>query len=59
MNILGKEIRKYRKSLGLTQTKFGRIYDVGVTTVSRWEHGDSRPDTRLVEKILVRIKYGK
>jgi len=35
----GKELRKLRKGLGLSQAAFARILGVTVTTVSRWERG--------------------
>ena len=35
----GKELRRLRKSLGISQAAFARIMDVTVTTISRWECG--------------------
>jgi len=35
--------RRARLLLGITQTQFATMFDVDVTTVSRWEHGKVRP----------------
>ena len=35
----GKELRRLRKSLGISQAAFARIMGVTVTTISRWECG--------------------
>ena len=36
-------IRKIRKSLALTQAKFGERLGVSASTVSAWERGKSKP----------------
>lgn len=33
----GRQIKKLRKTLGLTQCEFGKLYDVSTGTVKRWE----------------------
>jgi transcriptional regulator with XRE-family HTH domain len=35
--------RRARLLLGITQTQFATMFDVDVTTVSRWEHGKVHP----------------
>lgn len=39
----GIQIRKFRKANKLNQQELASILNVGITTVSRWETGDSRP----------------
>lgn len=41
--IHGAQIRKFRKAHRLNQQELASILNVGITTVSRWETGDSRP----------------
>lgn len=38
-----EEIVAVRKSLGLTQTDFARLFDAHVMTVSKWERGVAVP----------------
>lgn len=33
----GRQIKKLRKTLGLTQCEFGKLHDVSTGTVKRWE----------------------
>lgn len=37
------EIVAIRKSLGLTQTDFARLFDAHVMTISKWERGIAMP----------------
>ena len=37
------EIVAIRKSLGLTQTDFARLFDAHVMTISKWERGVAEP----------------
>lgn len=50
MSVIGKQIKKYRTSKGITQEELGR--QVGVTTqaVSKWERGGT-PDAELLPRI--------
>jgi len=41
--IHGSQIRDFRKANRLNQQELASILNVGITTVSRWETGDSRP----------------
>ena len=38
-----EEILAVRKSLGLTQTDFARLFDAHVMTISKWERGVAMP----------------
>ena len=38
----GRQIRKIRKSMGLTQHQFGKLHGVNTGTVKRWESGKIR-----------------
>jgi len=38
-----EEIVALRKSLGLTQTDFARLFDAHVMTISKWERGVAAP----------------
>lgn len=46
----GWKIRKLRKSMGLTQYQFGKIYGVSASAVKRWENGKVRVTKRVWEK---------
>lgn len=35
----GENVRKIRKERGLTQTEFGRLFGVSLSSVSNWENG--------------------
>ena len=43
-NELAKNIRDYRKSLGLTQEQLAERLNITLGTVSKWERGSSEPD---------------
>ena len=38
-----EQITTLRKSLGLTQTDFARLFDAHVMTISKWERGVAAP----------------
>ena len=42
------EIVSIRKSLGLTQTDFARLFDAHVMTISKWERGVVMPSAYQV-----------
>ena len=59
--VIGKELRKRRQQLGLTQAQLATDLGVTVTTVARWERGEraiSEPIARLLE-MLVTERTGK
>ena len=47
----GWQIRKIRKSMGLTQYQFGKLYGVSAEAVKRWESGKVRVTKGTWEKI--------
>ncbi|MBI4378687.1 MAG: helix-turn-helix domain-containing protein [Nitrospinae bacterium] len=51
-----EEIKNIRESLGMTQDEFARRIGVTVTTVSRWERGDSLPKSKVVIDKIKRLK---
>jgi len=50
------EIRKIRKSWGMTQVELASELGVARETVSRWENGKETP-LRSLERALRRIKH--
>ena len=49
INILGEQIARYRKALGMTQEDLGRAVGISAQAVSRWECGGA-PDGSGAEK---------
>ena len=52
---LGEQLTAYRRSLGLSQAKLGRMLGVHTATIVRWETGRRRPSKALlctVENLL-------
>lgn len=49
--ILGQNVKKYRKALGLTQMKFAELLNVDQKHVSFIESGNSFPSAGLMTKI--------
>ncbi len=47
MNDVGKKIKDLRKQKGLTQRELGALLHVSFQAVSKWERGDSLPDTAM------------
>lgn len=47
----GWQIRKIRKSMGLTQYQFGKRYDVSQGAVKRWESGKMRVSKKTWERL--------
>lgn len=45
---LNKNIVRLRKKRGLTQEQLANLLNVSVTTVSKWENGNNRPDIELL-----------
>ncbi len=50
----GKEIKALRVRLGLSHEAFARKLGVGISTVQRWQSGESRP-TGLSREALRRL----
>ena len=45
---MGEQIRALRTSKGITQNELGERLNVAFQTVSKWERGESLPDTSLL-----------
>ena len=57
--LCAEDIAALRKTMKLTQVKFGELFGVPARKVSEWEHGESRPNESTV--VIVRTfmnKYG-
>ena len=50
-----KQIKRFRKELELTQTKFGEMVGVGKITVFQWERGERTP-SKTAKILLSRIE---
>ena len=50
INILGEQIARYRKALGITQEDLGRAVGISAQAVSRWECGGA-PDVTLLPAV--------
>jgi len=50
-----KQIKKFRKDLGFTQTKFGAMVGVGKITVYQWERGERTP-SKTAKILLSKIE---
>ena len=49
-------IKKLRNKLILTQTKFGKLFDISFATVNRWESEKFKPTTKLKRKLAPYFK---
>ncbi len=46
-----EDILYLRKSLGLSQDRFGKLIDVATITVALWENGKNIPSTQSLKKL--------
>lgn len=56
------QLRILRKTLGLNQEEFARLFDVHPMTVSKWERGESMPTAYqygLMQKFQLAADKGK
>ncbi len=51
MNYVGKQIGSLRKQKGLTQNELGERLGVSFQAVSKWERGETLPDTALLPQL--------
>ena len=51
----GEFIRKKRRLLGLNQSDFGEMLEVGQGTISQWELGETSPPFEDARKIIMRL----
>jgi transcriptional regulator with XRE-family HTH domain len=49
--VIGQNIRRLRKNLGLKQAELAEMLDVAVTTANRWETGHFSPDEAKQKKL--------
>lgn len=50
MNV-GKRIKQFRISQGMTQEQFGKLFGVSKATVYNWEHMMNYPDDKNLKKL--------
>lgn len=50
MSVIGKQIKKYRSAMGITQEQLGKLVGVTTQAVSKWERGGT-PDTELLPRL--------
>ena len=51
MNVCGERIRALRESMKYSQMKFAQIFDLGQSSVVRYEKGEASPALELLVKI--------
>lgn len=44
-------LKNFRKELRLSQTEFGKLFNVATTTISQWEKGTREPDIKTLIKL--------
>lgn len=49
------EIQKLRKMTGLSQRKFADLYGIPLSTLTKWEQGESKPAPYVVKLIAQKI----
>lgn len=49
--IIGKNIRKYREQIGLTQKQLAEQIGISSARLSNWESGINRPDVDMLAKL--------
>ena len=47
----GGQIARLRRAKGLTQTALGELLKVSFQAVSKWERGETLPDTALLDDL--------
>lgn len=48
MNKIGKFIKRLRKEKGLTQTQLAEKLNISFQAISKWENGETLPDTNIL-----------
>lgn len=51
-NLIGKNIYALRKKQELTQEELAELVNVSFQAVSKWENGNSIPDTKEIFKVV-------
>ncbi len=49
--IKDKEIKNLRNRLGCSQQEFANMVNVGIRTISRWEHNEAHPRALAIDKL--------
>ena len=49
--MLANNLRNLRKKHNLTQTEFGKIFNIDRSTVSKWERDDYKPNVETLTEI--------
>jgi transcriptional regulator with XRE-family HTH domain len=52
----GEKIKNLREELGLTKTKFAKLFGVTVMCVAKWETGESDPASRALRVIRGKLQ---
>jgi|GEM_PF-142535 len=50
-------IRELRDSMGLSQSKFAKLYHIPLSTLQKWEQGGSKPPEYVIELLSMQIPY--
>ena len=51
MNVCGERIRALRESMNYSQMKFANLFDIGQSSVVRYEKGEASPQLELLVRI--------
>ena len=49
--LFGNKLYSLRKAAGLTQAQVARLVGVSDKTVSKWENGNARPASEVLQKL--------
>ncbi|PFA23131.1 transcriptional regulator [Bacillus cereus] len=52
-----QDIKAVRQLAGLSQTQFGRLLDVSLLTVNKWERGHTQPKQENIKKLERLVGY--
>jgi predicted RNase H-like HicB family nuclease len=56
--LMGRDVRKRRRALGLTQPQLAALAHVRLETIRRLERGEHAPSTRTIDKIDKALSCG-
>ena len=59
MDIKNTDIKKIRKELNLSQSKFGEKFGIPMRTIQEWESGRRTPPDYVLNLIIENIKLKK
>lgn len=59
MDIKNTDIKKIRKELNLSQSKFGEKFGIPMRTIQEWESGRRTPPDYVLNLIIENIKLQK